>query len=294
MKQKSKARILSIVLKPRSFDEINKILEENASKDCDLILLPETCLGNESTLSMDSEELKKVSAIAKKHGKYIIFPCYRKTAQAERLNSAILFDRTGKETGIYDKVYPYWEEFDLSPPVTPGNDVPVFETDFGTIGIAICFDVNFPGIWKQFRQKGARLILWASAYSGGRSLQAHAINYNYYIVTSTQYPDCHAFDITGQEIFYEKSDDVGVYLNEVDLDRSIFHQDFNMYEKHDKILKEQTGKIERDNWHDKEGWFTLRAIKDGVSVRALAKEYEMEELPQYKMRSEAEIDNMKE
>jgi len=287
MQTKNKATILSIPLKPGSFDEILAILEENATKECDLILLPEFCIGSEPILSMDGEEKQKISKVAKKHKKYIVFPVYRKTIQAERVNSAILFDRNGDIAGTYDKVYPYWEEFDLSPPVTPGSDIPVFETDFGTIGIAICFDANFPELWKTFRQKGARLILWSSAYSGGRSLQAHAINYNYYIMTSTHYPDCHVFDITGQELFYGKSEDSDVFTYEFDLDRCIFHQDFHIPDKLNKILKEQEGKIEKDSWHDKEGWFTLHAIKDDVSARALAQEYGMEELPQYKIRSEA-------
>ena len=293
METKQKAVILSIAFKrPRPFDEILSLLEANASRDCDLMMLPEFCLGENTIIAMDGEEVQKVAAIAKKYGKYIVFPTYRKTANAQRLNSAILFDRGGNIIGAYDKIYPFWMEFDLSPTTTPGSEAFVFDTDFGKIGIAICFDVNFPEIWKQLRQKGAQMVLWPSAYSAGTSLQAHAINYNCYIVTSTLRSDCIVYDINGQEIFYGQSEDIGIYRNEIDLDRCIFHQDFNI-ELRDRLLDEHADEIEMDCWLPREGWFTLRATKEGVSARALTKEYGMEELYDYKVRSETEINQMR-
>ena len=289
MKTGRKAVILSIAMQWRPIDELLTILGEHAQKDCDLILLPETCLGNELIIQMDGEEIRQISAIAEKYSKYIVFPVYRSTPQAERVNSALLFNRKGELVGAYDKVYPYWEEYNLIPPVATGKEVCVFQTDFGRIGIAICFDVNFTEIWRFFRQEGVELVLWPSAYSGGRSLQAHAINYNYYIISSTQKSDCHVYDITGQETFYGKSGNIGVFRNEVDLDRCIFHQDFNITLR-DRLLKEHFDEIEMDVWHEKEGWFTLCAQKEGVSARALAKSFGIEELPAYKKRSEHEID----
>ena len=292
-----KVVILSISAGIQRFEETLTLLEENAAKDGDLLLLPEFCLGIDPVLSMDDEKIQKISAIAKKYSKYIVFPIYRKSERDKRLNTAIFFDRTGEIVGTYDKVYPFWEEFDLSPPAVPGSEAPVFQTDFGKIGFAICFDSNFPDLWKQLRLKGAELVLWSSAYSGGISLQAHAINYNYYIISSTYGPgtqisDCSVYDITGKELFYGQNKGVSVFRNEIDLDRCIFHKDFNII-KRDKLLQEHAGEIEMDCDCTKEGWFTLRAIKPGVSARALAKEYEMEELHEYKIRSEKEIDHIR-
>ena len=292
MKTGRKAVILSIATKARPFNEIFAILEENITQDCDLVLLPEFCLGDEPILSLDGEEIQKIAALAKKQKKYIVFPVYRKSETSQRINSAILFGRDGIIAGIYDKIFPYWGELNIPDAASPGDDAPVFQTDFGKIGFAICFDANFPEVWKRMWQKGAELVLWPSAYSGGMSLQAHAINYNFYIITSTHRSDCFVFDITGQELFYGQSDDVGIYKNEIDLDRCIFHQDFNM-ELKDKLLEKHAGEVEMDCWLEREGWFTIRAIKPGVSARALTKEYGMEELSSYKMRSEREIDQMR-
>jgi hypothetical protein len=59
------------------------------------------------------------------------------------------------------------------------------------------------------------------------------------------------------------------------------------------MLEKHAGEIEKDKWCENEGWYTLRAIKDGVDVRTLAKEHNMEELSAYKIRSEMEIDQIR-
>jgi len=117
-------------------------------------------------------------------------------------------------------VFPYWSEYDLHPPVEPGRQVKVFQTDFGRLGLAICFDVNFPEVWQEMADQGAELVVWPSAYSAGTSLQAHALNHHFYIVTSTLTRDCLVYDVTGEELLYEKSDDLNVSRITLDLDRA--------------------------------------------------------------------------
>ena len=167
--------------------------------------------------------------------------------------------------------------------------VPVYQADFGRIGILTCFDVNFPQLWQILAEKGAELVLWDSAYSSGRSLQAHAINHNYYIVSATGLRDCQVYDITGERIQYSSSGDVNVHAATLDFDRCIFHYDFH-FEKRDKLLAEHPDEIEMEQDCRLESWFVLRAKKPGVSARELAQQYGLEELPRYKVRSRKEID----
>jgi hypothetical protein len=184
-------------------------------------------------------------------------------------------------------------EFDLDPPCSIGREIPVFETDFGKIGMAICFDANFPEVWKRLSLGGAELVLWSSAYSAGTSLQAHAINYNYTVITSTLCHDCLVYDITGEEIYYQKTPgDVNISHITVDLDRCIFHENYNMG-KREKLLKDYEGKIESGPYMERESWFTLYSVSPEVSAREVAAEYGMEELSAYKHRSIVEIDKMR-
>jgi len=284
--------IVSLSFSNRPLEEICSLIEIEAQKGCDIILLPETWRGNDPE-PLEGETVTAISGLARNYNTYIISPMFRLTEDNKRMNSSILIDRKGEIAGIYDKVYPYWAEFDMEPPATPGEDAPVFETDFGRIGMAICFDANFPEVWKRLHQQGAELVLWSSAYSAGTSLQAHAINHNYYIVTSTLCSDCIVYDISGKEIHYSKKPEgINISRIELDLDRRIFHENFNL-SKRDALLKDYPGQIEQDLFMEREQWFTLKSLVPGISVQHLTREYGMEELGHYKSRSTSEIDKIR-
>jgi predicted amidohydrolase len=77
------------------------------------------------------------------------------------LNTAPLFDRAGKLVGTYSKNQVYEPEEDEG--VSPGTALPVFETDFGTVGIMICYDSWFPEVTRLLAYKGAELVLFPNA-----------------------------------------------------------------------------------------------------------------------------------
>jgi predicted amidohydrolase len=284
-------RVISIGFRPKPLQEIASLVDREGAKGADLIILPETMLGQNAPETLDGPAVTTMSALAKKHQTYVVCAIDRQDGK-RRVNSAALIDRMGKVVCVYDKVYPYWSEFDLKPPVQPGLEAPVHQADFGRVGMAICFDVNFPEVWQRLADAGAELIAWSSAYSAGNSLRAHAINHHFYIVTSTYYPDCSVFDITGEETLYDKGGDLNVTRTTIDLDRGIYHQNFNM-DKRDKLLKDHGGDVFQEKWLDREQWFVLRAKRFGVSARELARQYGMEELRDYLSRSRREIDKMR-
>jgi predicted amidohydrolase len=192
---------------------------------------------------------------------------------------------------VYDKIYPFWGEM-KSMGVTPAARVVVHAADFGRLGLATCFDVNFPLVWQRLADRGAELVLWPSAYSAGRALQAHALSHHYYVVSSTWTRDCHVYDITGELIRYDQAADLNVTAVTLDLDRCIFHDDFNG-EKRAKLLAEQAEQVELEQYFARECWFVLRARRPGVSARALARRYGLEELRAYLRRSRRRIDTLR-
>lgn len=282
-------RVVSLCFHGNDFSEILKIVDQEGAKGTDIIVLPETWRGEQLVETLQGESIIELSRLAKKHNTYIISPIERKEGKY-RYNTAVLIDRKGNVVGGYDKVYPYWSEFDLNPPVDPGiTGAPVFETDFGKIGISICFDANFPEVWQALKDNSAEVVFWPSAYSAGSQLQAYALLHHYYIVTSTYTKDCQVYDITGERILDEKSDNITIARITLDLDRGIYHKNFNM-EKLDKLLKAHGEEVEKEIEMPRESWFVLRAKKPGVSARLLAKKFGMEELTDYQNRSRREID----
>jgi len=290
------ARVVSIGFRPGlSLDKILALVDKEGARGADLIALPETCRGlnGESQEDADGHTIRAIAALSRKHNVYVVCPIDRKAGD-RRYNSAVLLDRTGHIATIYDKIYPVWQtECRLDPPVHPGEAVHVYQTDFGRVGLAICFDVNWAPLWQRLSDEGAEMVIWPSAYSAGRSLQARAIAYNYYIVSSTWVPDCLVYDIDGELLVHDhanQGNDVNVTRVVLDFDRCIFHQDLNRGPKLDKLLSERGGDVEQEKWLPMEGWFILKSKRPGVSAREIARQYGLEELRPYINRSRCEID----
>jgi predicted amidohydrolase len=286
-------RIVSLSFKTASLERIAGIVDAEGQKGADLVSLPEAWRGSDVVETLSGPTITTMSQLARKHHSYVVSPIYR-LAEGKRLNSAVLIDRTGAVVSVYDKVFPYWNEFDLQPPALPGqNDVSVYEADFGKIGFAICYDAKFPEVFQRLRDKGAELVVWASAYSGFTELQAFALLHHYPIVTSTQTGDVIAYDMTGALLLDEKGKgDVTVSRLTLDMDRMIYHYNFNL-DKRDRLLREHAADVRLAVDMPREEWFVLEAKRPGVSARRLAREYGLEELRAYKDRSRTGIDDLR-
>jgi predicted amidohydrolase len=277
---------LSFPIGSKSLEEVAAVVDREGATGCDLVVLPETWTGPVPEC-LDEQTVTTLAALARAHRTYVVCPLYR-WEKGHRLNSAVLIDRDGEIACVYDKVFPYWTEFDLTPPVQTGSQVPVYAADFGRVGMAICFDVNFPIVWQRLAEGQAELVLWPSAYSAGSSLQAHALNHHFTIVSATSTGDCQVYDITGERLLDECRHPLNISRVTLDLDRGIYHENFNK-EGRDRLLREHAEDVILEQSLPREEWFVLKARRAGVSARALAREYGLEELRDYLSRSRNEI-----
>jgi len=95
-----------------------------------------------------------VAKIAREYQMYIIAPLYEREGE-KVYNASVIFDRDGRIIGNHRKtVLPVMETW----LVTTGDKLPVFETDFGTIAIATCWEIVFPEISTIYALKGADII----------------------------------------------------------------------------------------------------------------------------------------
>ena len=99
------------------------------------------------------------------------------------LNTAPLYDRAGELVGTYSKNQLYDPELDLG--VTPGIGFPVFRTDFGAVGIIICYDSWFPETVRLLAYKGAELVLFPNAGYYAGLMPARAADNGVWLATSS-------------------------------------------------------------------------------------------------------------
>ncbi|HLA40885.1 MAG TPA: carbon-nitrogen hydrolase family protein, partial [Candidatus Glassbacteria bacterium] len=119
--------------------------------------------------------------VARRHKMYIVGAMGERDGHAV-YNTAVLIDRQGRVAGKYRKVYLPREEIEAG--CTPGDDYPVFDTDFGRIGMMICWDLQYADPARALAVQGAEIV-FCPIWGGNAVLaQARAIENQVYLVTS--------------------------------------------------------------------------------------------------------------
>jgi len=267
------------------------LLELALRQKPDLVCLPEafTTAGvtgkpiTELAETVPGPTTNAISERAKAYGCYVICPILTKR-EAKVWNSAILIDRRGAILGTYDKTHPVTTSSDYTVfenGVTPGREIPVFDLDFGRVGIQICFDIGFPESWEELHRKGARMVFWPSAYNGGFPLQAYAYVHHYYVVSSVRSDKARVIDPCGA-ILAETDRLVNVVYRDINLDFLVSHYDFN-YSIPDKAMRAYPGRVEIRSYLD-EGHFLIEPIDDSLTIEKLTQEFGFESTFQYHQR----------
>jgi hypothetical protein len=120
--------------------------------------------------------------------------------QKQVSNVGILFDRQGEVVGIYRKLHPAVSDTtgSMEGGITPGKEAPVFECDFGKLGMQICFDIYFDYGWRELARKGADLVVWPSQTPQTAQPAFRALQHRYYVVSSTWRNNASIFEPTGR------------------------------------------------------------------------------------------------
>lgn len=162
------------------------------SRDADLIVLSETSyslgVSKQSAYEdFETEEGSMCAAIrekARQFGAYIVYNFHERDGE-DYYNTSILIDRNGNTAGKFRKTHLTVTEFDMG--LTPGEEFPVFSTDFGKIGMLICFDQFFPRTAERLADNGAEIICVSTIGDACEKSSARAMdNGVYFAVCGTQ------------------------------------------------------------------------------------------------------------
>lgn len=141
-----------------------------------------------------------VAEIAREHGLWIVAGTIPLQAGERYAAASILFDDSGQQRARYDKIHLFdavvedgTGTYRESAYTKPGDKLVVVDTPFGNIGMAVCYDLRFPEMFRALRQAGADLIVLPSAFTKvtGRAhwqplIQARAIENQCYLVAPNQ------------------------------------------------------------------------------------------------------------
>ncbi|RQD69600.1 MAG: carbon-nitrogen hydrolase family protein [Tindallia sp. MSAO_Bac2] len=150
------------------------VLQENAN----MVVLPEIFNSPYSTevMSKMAEKegdvtTKMLSSLAKELNIYLIGGSIAEKSGEDVYNTSFSYDPKGKCIGKHRKMHLFDVDikngvrFIESDAVKAGNKVTVFDTEYGKVGVAICFDMRFPELMRLMALEGAQMIIVPAAFN---------------------------------------------------------------------------------------------------------------------------------
>ena len=190
-------------------DRMQAESQRSYGRGLDLAVLPEVAVTGETgrdvaatAVPLDGEVRAMFAELARKHHCYLVAPTYLKESgpKVRYSNAAILFGRSGEVIGTYRKMHLVVSEDGrtFEGGCSPGQDVPVFDCDFGKLGIQICYDMEFDYGWNELARKGAELIAWPTQSPQTSHPAFRAMQNRCYIISSTWRNNASVFEPTGK------------------------------------------------------------------------------------------------
>ena len=136
---------------------------------------------------------------AKAHGLWLHAGSPVAGPEGKFLNRSALISPDGDIAAIYDKIHLFDVSLDGARPIgeskrfAPGTEAVLVDTDLGALGLTICYDLRFPGLYRRLAQAGAEILFIPSAFTvpTGKAhweplLRARAIECGAYVIAAAQ------------------------------------------------------------------------------------------------------------
>jgi predicted amidohydrolase len=226
-----KVKVASINHRPRNtkspqanLEQFSKLIDEAGAQKADIICLPEgtTVCGTGLSYFQVSEPIpgpatEFLGQCAVRNKAWVVAGIYEREGKSV-YNTSVLLSRDGKLAGKYRKVCLPREEIDDG--ITPGHEYPVFDTDFGRIGMMICWDISYPEVARELSARGAEMI-FMPIWGGNETLaKARAIENQIYLISSGYNFPTAIYNKAGDEIA-KSPDSSSVIYADIDLNQRL-------------------------------------------------------------------------
>ncbi|MDH5572868.1 MAG: carbon-nitrogen hydrolase family protein [Gammaproteobacteria bacterium] len=233
--------------------EAGRLIAKAVDAGADLVVLPENFafmgMQNPDQLKHCEQEgdgpiQRFLSEQADKHRTWIVGGTLPLAASDDRHVRAacLVFNDKGQQVARYDKIHLFdvhleenQETYHESETIEPGDQVTVVDTPFGRMGLAICYDLRFPELFRRMVDEKVDILVIPSSFTAitGRAhweplLRARAIENLSYVIASAQ----GGYHVNGREtyghsmivdpwggIIDELDNGSGFVIAELDLDR---------------------------------------------------------------------------
>ena len=195
---------------PANLDEAERQIAAAAGAGAQLVVLPENFaimpLKEADRLAVAEQDGQGpiqdfLSAQARRHHVWLVggtIPLAANSPNKVRA-ACLLYDDRGERAARYDKIHLFdvrldnGEQYHESKNIEPGDAVVVTDTPCGKLGLAVCYDLRFPELFRRLLDQGAELFVLPSAFTAhtGRAhwevlVRARAIENLVYVIAAAQ------------------------------------------------------------------------------------------------------------
>ncbi len=190
-----------------NLSEARRLIENAVAQGARLVVLPEffSIMGMKETDMVAAREQpgdgaaqQFLAEMARKHQLWVVggsIPLLATSPEKVR-NTCLVFDEHGKQVASYDKLHLFNldlgnEHYHEAKTIEAGNQVVVIDSPFGRIGLAICYDLRFPELFRAM--KNVDIIVLPSAFTATTGkmhwetlVRARAIENLAYVIAAAQ------------------------------------------------------------------------------------------------------------
>lgn len=144
-------------------------IAEASRRGSDLICFPEmwttgfNWLNNDRMAVIHEQVAARVANMAKTHGIWINGSMLALNEAGKVSNTSFLFNANGEKAGVYRKTH-LFSLLHEDAHMAPGDHVTVVDTPWGRVGLAICYDIRFPELFRTYALKGAEIVFCPMAF----------------------------------------------------------------------------------------------------------------------------------
>jgi predicted amidohydrolase len=260
-------------------EKIHGLLKEVLIYKPDFVCLPETFpftnmenyLSFSEQVKISEKVLEQFADFSKQHNCYTICPVLT-SSDGRIYNSAVVFDRNGKKIGQYNKIHETVEW--VRDGVSCGDLFqPAIQTEYGPIGIQICYDINWEDSWKMLRDQEVKIIFWCSAFDGGTQLNMKAIQNKCIVASSTNKNVSKVCGMNGETIAQTGIWQPNTYCGPVNLEK-VFLPAYDYLTECEEIRKKYGRKVKITVFHEEE-WTIVECVSGDLFIKDIMTEFDL-------------------
>jgi beta-ureidopropionase len=257
--------------------KVYEILNEVVTFKPDFVVLPESFpyvpnkLKINEKVAISDKVQEYLSSFSKKNNCYTLCPACTTASNGKNYNSIVVFDRQGKKIGQYDKIHATDVEIKNRGFTGGALFQPVIQTEYGPIGVQICYDINWDDGWQMLKKQGARIIFWCSAFDGGIMVNTKAWEHKCVVASSTLKNTSKICDISGETVTRTGIWSPNYYCAPVNLEK-VFVTTYDYLKQFSDIEKKYGRKVRFTTFHEEE-WTIIESLSPDVFVKDIMKEF---------------------